>query len=112
MVMSSTEMVCTAEGRKALLVHHPVGDTAGEIVRREGGAQEAGQRDADLDGGEELGGGLADPQQQGRLLISFLRLVAKQVLIQRDDRYLRSGKESIEQDQDDLQQDLRPYRVG
>ena len=41
-----------------------------------------------------------------------LRLPAEEVLIEGEDRDLCGGEKGVEQNQDDLQQNLRPYGVG
>ena len=94
------------EGGKAKILTDPADQILGEAVRRKGGAEETGQRDADLDGGEEAGWLLQHFQQPGSQLVPALFQHPQLVCVEGDHRDLGSRKKGIDQDQDDLDQQL------
>ena len=86
------------------IVHQPVHQRVGEGVRRDGGGQESGQGDGDLDGGEEIVGGLHELEQRARLFVALLGLMAQLGLRQRDDGDLRRGEKGVDGDKYDQDQ--------
>ena len=82
-------------GRDAEDADQKGGDRLGKIVRRKGGAQKAGQRDADLDGGEELGRRLDDAEHFLCPLITVRSQSANLLFVQGNHGDLRGGKERV-----------------
>ena len=86
-------------------------DFAGEVVGRKGAAQETGQGDADLNGGQEARGLLHHFEHLSGLAVALFGLLAQFVLIKRDDGDFGGCEEGVNGDQHHLKQQLTPYRV-
>ena len=81
-----------------------VHNISGKAVRRERTAQEAGQGNGDLDGGQERRRRLHHLQKPLRPLVAFLFHLLQLRRIQGYDRDLRRREERVQSDQDNLQQ--------
>ena len=103
-MMTTTEKVSTTEMGRA------VKPRSSQIQRtrysEKLSAAKAGQRDADLDGGEEAGWLLQHFQQPGSQFVPALFQHPQLVCVEGDHRDLGSRKKGIDQDQDDLDQQL------
>ena len=79
-----------------------VHDGVGEVFGRKGAAQQAGQGDGHLDGGQELGGLFGQVQQPAGPLVALLREDLQPGLAHRDHRDLRAGEQRVDRDQNNL----------
>ena len=75
---------------------------------RERTAQEAGERDRNLNRRKELGGLAGEPEQALGALIALLGHALKLDLVDGQYRYLRAGKYRIQRDQNNLKQQQKP----
>ena len=94
------------DGGYAHTVYQPVSQQTGEVLCRECGAEEAGEGDADLNGGEEAGGLVHKDQHFFGGFIAVFRLCAEFIAVQRNDSDLRCGEECVQRDQNTLQKYL------
>src|SRR5699024_7114383 len=94
------------DGGDAHGVDKVIGDAVGEVVRAEGSAEKAGQRDGDLDGGKECRRRFGDLQHLRRALVARVRLAPELVFIQGDEGDLRRRENGVDGDEDELQQYL------
>ena len=97
--------------RKRGKTHQPFHQRPCEVIRCKCRAQEAGKRDGNLDGGQKAGGRGYQLEHAHRVLVAVLGLQTQLVLVQGEYRNLRCGKECVDGDEYDLQNQLPPYRV-
>ena len=81
-----------------------LGQRVGEVVCGEGAAQEAGEGDGDLDGGQKAGRLLDKALQALGAAVAVFRHFGDFAVVEGDDGDLSAGKNSVERDQDHLQQ--------
>ena len=79
-----------------------VHDGVGEVFRRKGAAQQAGQGDGHLDGRQELGGLLGQVQKPVGPFVALFGQHLEPGLAHRDHRDLRAGKQRVDRDQNNL----------
>jgi hypothetical protein len=82
-------------------------ERAGQGYRGRGGGEEAGQRDADLDGGQEAVRVPGQPGQHAAARRAALQPLDL-ALSQGDHGHLAAGESTVDEDQDEHQQDLAP----
>ncbi len=83
----------------------------GEIVRREGAAEKAGQRDPDLDGGQKPRGLSRQLVQPDRPLVAGGRELGKPVVVHGDDGNLGAREHGVDEDQHKLQDERPEHKV-
>ena len=94
-------------GKRDLAVQR-VDNHAAEAFRRKRTAQKAGKRDGDLDGCKKFGGVIREPFE---FFCTFVAVVSQFVKLRSlclDHRDFRAGKDSVQCDQSDLNDDLQP----
>ena len=94
---------------------HQLSDRLRELLRSGTGGQKARHGDADLDGGEELGGLLHHLVEGGGALVSVLSQLFELVVVEGDDGDLAHREEGVDADEDEknyqLQNDTVTVRV-
>ena len=87
-----------AEGGKADRVIQPIGEATGKVIGGKRRAEEAGQRDTDLNGGKKFFGILGQHEEPRRFFIPILRHFFDLLLIERDHGDLGAGEEGVHED--------------
>ena len=83
-----------------------------EAVRRKGAGQEAAERDADLNGGQEARGRFDHVQHERGLLIAVLCLLADPIFIERYHRRFGGGEKRVDENQQKLKQKSQQQKKG
>ena len=92
----------------AQIVHQPAHNHIGEVVRRKGAAQKAGQGNGDLNGGEKARRFFRQLTQSLRSAVAVLCQLFQLQLVHRNDGDLRAGKNGVDRNQNNLNKKLPP----